>query len=372
MMPRPQRRDPPQEVNRRGRSRGPRTRSGTNPPTPASNRRRSRSPPHEADRQDRRSRGRTHTRGGTNPRAPRSPQQPSDNRVPATDDARQEQGPTPPPQNSFLWEEARRTDLRESDTSANLQGLITGLYEEIHSLKQMVNRKGDKIDPLILVVPLETREKILSGRFVDLSELLKKSAMVAEESKQLIGSVNEQGQLAFKPAKPTKAALTIDEWTSAFNVYISVTLLRHPEQAQGMLAYAEMIREAAREHPTSGAWRSYDELFRTKKAADPTREWDTIDNQLWLSLFCKPAKVPLQQVKTAPQARESRLCIFFNKVSGCKRAQCKWRHACANCNSPTHGSQNCRVGKRNPMTQEGDGSTSRSENQKERFRPSKQ
>ena len=282
---------------------------------------------------------------------------------------RERRPPPPPPDNSFLWEETTPADTRSE--AANIQGLIVGLYEEINNLKQMVNRKGDKIDPLSLVVPQETQEKIWAGKFMDLGELLKKSALVAEEAKQLVGSVNEQGQLAFKPAKPAKASLTVDEWTSAFNVFMSVTLLRHPEQAQGMLAYAELIREAAREHPTSGAWRSYDELFRTKKAADPSREWDTIDNQLWLSLFCKPAKTPLQQVKAASQAKENRLCIFFNKPSGCKRTQCKWRHACASCNSPTHGSQNCRVGKRPPTIQDGDGSTSRAENQSERFRPSK-
>ena len=60
---------------------------------------------------------------------------------------------------------------------------------------------------------------------------------------------------------------------------MSVYLKGHPGETQDMLAYIELIRGAAKDAP-GHQWAQYDQQFRSRKEADPSRPWGMIDNQL--------------------------------------------------------------------------------------------
>ena len=117
---------------------------------------------------------------------------------------------------------------------------------------------------------------------------------------------------------------------------MSVYLETHPSAAQDLLAYGELIRNAARDHPGTTHWRDYDEQFRTRKASDPLRPWGMIDSQLWMSIFCKPA------VSSQPSAvNDLPPCKFFNSGYGCNRKYCRFKHVCSSCKSPSHPIGSC-------------------------------
>ena len=220
-------------------------------------------------------------------------------------------------------------------------GLLNSIYSELSSLKDQVAVKGDLIDHLRLVVPAELKDRICDGKFVDLADLLKKSFMHGDDQQKLCVVADQDGVLTFRSMRQSsRGALSIDQWTSAFHTYMSVYLARHPTEVQDMLAYMELIREAARDNPMSPAWREYDERFRTKKAADPARPWAMIDNQLWLLTVCRPpatdAKQPARQT-----ARSDQVCFNYNKLSGCHKQTCSFKHVYSGCGEQEHGILSC-------------------------------
>lgn len=217
------------------------------------------------------------------------------------------------------------------------------------ALSQTGSQKGQALDQLSITVPQEVKEKILARKYVDMNVLLAKSFLDKPEDKGVTFMEDEQGRLVPKLVRKAKNDLSIDQWTSAFHVLMSVVLQQRPDMLQGMLAYAELIRGAARDNP-GNAWSLYDQQFRSRLEADPTRPWGVIDNQLWLQLFCKP--VTVVQGKAGPGDRKSEtmtkeqgsrrgLCKYFNKDRGCMREQCVFAHKCAVCQSGSHSRVAC-------------------------------
>ena len=238
------------------------------------------------------------------------------------------------------WENARPGERpEERPEERQNEGLLSLLLEKIEGLEKKLMVNGDIIDALHLTVTPDLKEKIWGGKFVDLSALLVKNYQTKkeEQGKRLAGFQDEDGNLTFRSVKPNKSSLSIDQWSSAFNVFISVYIQKKPEEVQGLLAYAELIRGAARDHPTSYAWRQYDEHFRSKKAADPLRPWGMIDNQLWLSMFCKPRT----QQSSNQESEKQQSCFYFNSQKGCLRKSCSFSHKCSSCGGKSHNKLKC-------------------------------
>ena len=199
---------------------------------------------------------------------------------------------------------------------------------------------GNILDSLSITVPVDLKCQIMEGKFIDLKKLLAQSFKESELKDDMAPEfvLDGTGRLTKKPSK-TKSDLTIDQWTSAFNTYMSVYLEMHPQKLQGMLAYAELIRKAARDN-AGRLWAQYDAQFRSRMEADPTRPWGMIDNQLWIPLFCRPTAA---NVATSQSVNAQKRCFYFNRIRGCIRVGCKYTHRCTKCDSATHGMSNCPI-----------------------------
>ena len=246
--------------------------------------------------------------------------------------------------------------LSQAEAKQNLplsqEGVIAALYQRIEALEKRENErkskhKGQELDDLLITVSSDLRDKILGGKFVDLSLLLAKSFQEKPEEKSVILVQDKKGRLVSKDERQSQPVLSISQWTSAFHVYMSVYLEGHPEALQGMLAYAELIRGAARDHEGRG-WAKYDQRFRSHREADPTRPWGMIDSQLWLTLFTKPAHQSAgagttQQTRSDDQRKPNldNACYFYNKPKGCMRPSCPYKHSCARCSSSDHPISAC-------------------------------
>lgn len=224
------------------------------------------------------------------------------------------------------------TEASGAFVSASVVDLLS---RQVVELQKHLQYKGDLIDKLSIPVSADLKHKILSGKYIDLSDLLPKSAQ-SESDTQITYAEDAQGHLIPKSVKKRRYELSIAQWTSAFHTFMSVYVELHPDDVQDLLAYMELIRSAARDHPV--AWRTYDEEFRTKKAADPARPWGMIDSQLWLSHFCKPT-TPAYRRDLARVARTSvptttsnvKICHFYNSSRGCRRSPCDYSHLCSVC-----------------------------------------
>ncbi|XP_046544774.1 uncharacterized protein LOC124254976 [Haliotis rubra] len=139
---------------------------------------------------------------------------------------------------------------------------------------------------------------------------------------------------------------------------MSTYMVKHASQStiQGMLAYMEVIRNAAVRFGGDG-WSLYDEQFRHRMARDPSRSWAKIDGELWLK-YMTPQPSRYQPADRSGRATvpylggtRNNACLDFNR-SRCTRSECKFQHKCSNC-CQSHPANSCfrgKGGQRPPMT----------------------
>ena len=69
------------------------------------------------------------------------------------------------------------------------------------------------------------------------------------------------GLIQLHHGQASKTPLSIEQWTTCFNVFIAIYILKSPAEAGNLLKYAATIRELHSNHGDL-AWRQYDEGFR--------------------------------------------------------------------------------------------------------------
>ena len=118
---------------------------------------------------------------------------------------------------------------------------------------------------------------------------------------------------------------------------------QYPMRAQELLQYMTLIRPAAQTDRGMG-WCIYDHKFRAKAALNPTLDWSTIDQQLWLMIFTTSPDMLAQQYPVfsygphnQPSSEGSGREDFWNIYNGnahCHREACPYRHMCNKCKGP--------------------------------------
>ena len=227
-------------------------------------------------------------------------------------------------------------------------------------------------DSLGLHLNQAVKVRIQKGEFIELGSLLTPPgsappsmsfALVKEGQKLVLGQQVDK----------SPSIGSIEEWTSAFLIYMSVYLEVHSDRAIQMLKYVDTIRSAAHQFGGMG-WKTYDIQFRLKQAMNPTQSWATIDSELWLRVLLSPK--PFAQVGgfrntqnfrasagSSNQFRQSTfqsnpgkgsqgyqgsqigICWAYNGSGQCKKPNCSFQHRCATCRKFGHAAINCQGGR---------------------------
>ena len=242
--------------------------------------------------------------------------------------------------------ESFNTPIFVSSVSASLAGMDSA---PLHSV----------CDDLGAAVPLALQEKIWKGEFVEFGSLLRPARHSENDCVFMVGT-HESPAWQLRPHKQTQRITSIEQWTSAFLIFASIFLQRHPGQARHLLKYADIVRSAAFRR-TGFGWRDYDVNFRLRQARVPSRSWATIDAELWLMLVGAPgqpqnfrsfgSRGSYRQQDHSPNSFGSRratqrepgssTCHDFNRGQ-CFRPACRYAHKCAICSSVGHPASNCR------------------------------
>ena len=209
-------------------------------------------------------------------------------------------------------------------------------------------------DDLGAGVPQNIREKIWNGEFVEFGVLVRpaRSGTHMGDCVFTIGTP-ESPAWQIRPRNQAPRITSIEQWTSAFFIFASIYLIRHPTRARELLKYADIVRSAAFRR-TGYGWRDYDIQFRLRQARMPSRSWASIDAELWLTLLAAPIQQPnfrsfasVGQTTTGPSRPFQRsptngICFDFNR-GHCFRAACRFIHKCTICQSAGHPATNCRT-----------------------------
>ena len=201
-----------------------------------------------------------------------------------------------------------------------------------------------------------TTTAITNGEYVDFATLLPISSLLEEaRNSQLHLQVGAQGLTIPLPATSKRPKITsIEKWLDAFAIFSSVLVSMYPSRATALIAYQQLIRDAARKFPGM-AWYVYDVEFRRRASHNLSLNWGERDVQLYLDTFtglpnsgCRTCSssdhhadsCPLSSPRSKDFPTRSDLCYNFNNGRPCARSPCPYKHRCnqPGC-SATHSGQ---------------------------------
>ena len=101
------------------------------------------------------------------------------------------------------------------------------------------------------------KAKIWENKYVDFGSILTVSP---DESKYRISVTDDHDHpsLCLEHVKPERRSLTIDQWLTAFNVFVAVYTIKTPKAISSLMKYCEVVRDIAAKQ---GNWSYYDEQF---------------------------------------------------------------------------------------------------------------
>ena len=207
-------------------------------------------------------------------------------------------------------------------------------------------------------VPSKVVEKIDTGEFVDLGDLLQDQVpqedLMLPDPKSGVVLVHSLDSLQ----KKKKKIRDFHSWVEAFMVFVATKYRSSQPEVASLMAYGVLINQAAREHAPD-RWLTYDRKFREVIGAKKDDRWNELNVGLWNRCFTGqtrwiPHKVcsdclegghstwecPKQggasaRKRPGPQGgpvAKRRYCFPFNNKGMCDRGgTCQFWHRCMEC-----------------------------------------
>ena len=227
------------------------------------------------------------------------------------------------------------------------------------------NRSGLILSPAAEPFPHKLVDKVKSGQFVEMRELLADNIALVQQLEDIQGfPLHAVG--ATRPR--LRDVSSISTWCYCFLGYVAV--LTPDPATRDQLAYARLIIREALRHGGQG-WLDYDRAFRQQVAADPSMRWNTLlpglqaatilgrggGQGLAFCTLCRGSDHTRSQCAllylqppasrataitsvTTPRRRLDNICMSWNRGACIFPNNCSYRHVCATCQLP-HKAKDC-------------------------------
>ena len=237
-----------------------------------------------------------------------------------------------------------------------------------HQSTPIISNSGLILSPASEPFPRKLVDKVQSGQYVDMRELLSDNISLLQQ----LESVHGTNQLpAVGPSRPRlREVSTLTTWTYCFLGYAAI--LTSDPKTRDHLAYARLIIREAQRHGGQG-WMDYDRLFRQQAALDTSIRWNTLIPGLQASTIlgrrdsqtpsfctlcrgvdhtraqCALAYLFPQTTRGAYQSRPANrrsgassdsICTSWNRGACAFPSSCVYKHICATCQQP-HRAKDC-------------------------------
>lgn len=133
------------------------------------------------------------------------------------------------------------------------------------ALQAGVEPRQNYADDIALHIPQNIMEQIWRGDYINLAILLKGPVELSELSRGQSLHVMPNGQIESRHKELRGKITSIERWTDAFMIFMSVCLRKDPTLAQDLIKYMWVIRDAAAKFKKFD-WQTYDEQFRLRQA----------------------------------------------------------------------------------------------------------
>ena len=232
-------------------------------------------------------------------------------------------------------------------------------------LPQTSSNAGVILSPAAEPFPRKLVDKVKSGQFVEMRELLADNITLLSQLEAIQGVPPLQILGGARPR--LREVSSLSTWCYCFLGYAAI--LTSDPTTRDQLAYARLIIREALRHRGSG-WLDYDRAFRQQASADPSLRWNTLLPALQAStmlsfgpgqgaMFCTlcrgvdhtrtqcallslhpPANRPPNTPPTTPKRKSDNICISWNRGLCIFPGICGYRHVCATCHLP-HKARDC-------------------------------
>ncbi|XP_078355087.1 uncharacterized protein LOC144639681, partial [Oculina patagonica] len=190
--------------------------------------------------------------------------------------------------------------------------------------------------PLSSRVSSKIKAKIWSHEYIDFGALLSFSPNNQKFSFTLASSDGEstRPQLTLEPSQSVKKVHTIQQWLSAFNIFVAIYSEKKANDTPQLMKYCEIVRDIAAK---PGDWLYYDEQFRFIRQSAPEQyPWDAIHWELWLKAvtnFRPKTQFPSDKgpMRFRSQSFPKGTCWRFHAGKVCNG--CRFEHVCFKCGS---------------------------------------
>ena len=179
-------------------------------------------------------------------------------------------------------------------------------------------------------IPAKLVDRIQSGLFVEMSDLLPQKLISAEYS---VGD-------HMTSQKPKQYEVTtIIEWVQCFGIYIAIVSKKEPERTADLHGYQQLIIHSSQHHQ-EGRWLIYDRHFRLKASATGLKEWSTIEINIWNLAFPeRTVPISAQPIPrhsgpgSQPLPANRKICLEWNDnpSPNCPYPDCRFEHRCYRC-----------------------------------------
>ena len=209
--------------------------------------------------------------------------------------------------------------------------------------------------PLGFSVPEKIEGKIWGNQFIDLGLLIANHQVADKFNISITNEQNSNPALSLVPNLRPKQIKNIEEWTSAFIVFVAIYSSHHPLEAPRLMKYMETVRDLSKR----GGWafKNYDENFRMMKQNDPSWPWDVMHSEYWMRATLTTGQNvnnSNNQSFREPQTQQSNsenLCFRFRRRGFCPSKQnCKFALRCSPCGDTRHHHTACRKQSHMPGT----------------------
>ena len=199
------------------------------------------------------------------------------------------------------------------------------------------------VDPILMA-------KIARSEYVDLQKVLPKEKILHDDRRVQV--INREGGTFFVPTteREAPAISSLKRWEQAFEIFASIYVKCHPDQAAELFEYISVIRNAAATFIWDNVY-TYDCKFRRIIEKYPYRRCNVICQQGW-SLYLKEKFEPRvasnqgNGKKKFKKGDPNQPCWRFNKGKCSYGSGCRFEHKCANCGKTDHGTNLCTSSKK--------------------------
>ena len=192
-------------------------------------------------------------------------------------------------------------------------------------------------------VSSKTKAKIWAHEYIDFGVLLSVAPPRERYALSMTssGGVSGQPHLTLEPYHTPKKVTNIQQWITAFNIFVTIYSVKAAGDAPKLMKYCEVVRDLSHK---SADWLFYDEQFRYLRQS-------AIHWELWLRAmfnFCgkTPSSTGADKANARVRFRPSTskfpkgTCWTFHAGKQCRGRQ--YEHVCFKCNAK-HPASQCQV-----------------------------